>query len=365
MFYRVISGAVWGMEPYIVMVEADITNGMPYFNMVGMLSSEVKEARERVRSALKNSGYKLLPQRITVNLSPADRRKEGAAFDLPVAISVLRAMGMIAGKRLENTLVIGELGLNGDVKSVKGVLPIVMAAKSSGVTSCIVPFSNYTEASEVDGINIIPVRSLLEATSYIMKGTINRELESGRAITSVSSYIPDFADIYGNEMAKRAAEIAAAGHHNFFMTGPPGTGKSMLASAIRGILPAMTHEESLEVTGIYSICGMLPEGTLIKERPFRAPHHTITRQGMTGGGKYPVPGELSLAHKGVLFLDELAEFNSSVLDTLRQPLEDRKLIITRASGTYSFNTDCMAVAAMNLGRLLLIQFNDIKGFQNP
>lgn len=347
MFYRVISGAVWGMEPYTVMVEADITNGMPYFNMVGMLSSEVKEARERVRSALKNSGYRLPPQRITINLSPADRRKEGAAFDLPIAISILRAMGVITEKRLENTLVIGELGLNGDVKSVKGVLPIVLAAKRRGVSSCIVPFSNYREASEVSGIKVIPVRNLSDANAYIMEGIINNTGRLDKGMLAEVSAVPDFSDIYGNGMAKRAAEIAAAGHHNFLMIGPPGTGKSMLASAIRGILPALTGEESLEVTSIYSICGMLSNGTFIKERPFRAPHHTITRQGMTGGGKYPVPGELSLAHYGVLFLDELAEFNPYVLDTLRQPLEDRKLIITRTTGTYTFNTDCMVVAAMN------------------
>lgn len=346
MFYKVISGAVWGMEPYIVAVEADVTNGMPYFNMVGMLSSEVKEARERVRSALKNSGYKIPPQRITVNLSPADRKKKGAAFDLPIAIAVLRAMGMITEKRLKNTLVIGELGLDGKVKQVKGVLPIVLAAKKVGISACIVPLNNYEEAIEVDGMKIIPVADLIQAVSYIMNGSEQNIMLPDSNGTDIQS-APDFNEIYGNAAAKRAAEIAAAGNHNLLMIGPPGSGKSMIAGRISGILPDITREESLEVSGIYSICGLLKDGKCVRTRPFRSPHHTITLQGMTGGGKYPMPGELSLAHKGVLFLDEVTEFSPAVLDTLRQPLEDKRLIITRASGTYIFDTDCMVVAAMN------------------
>lgn len=346
MFYKVISGAVWGMEPYIVAVEADVANGMPYFNMVGMLSSEVKEAKERVRSALKNSGYKIPPQRITVNLSPADRKKKGAAFDLPIAIAVLRAMGMIKEKRLKNTLVIGELGLDGKVKPVKGVLPIVLAAKKAGISTCIVPINNYEEAIEVGGMKIIPAENLMQAVSYIMNGLEQNIIPQYSGKTDIQQ-APDFNEIYGNAAAKRAAEIAAAGNHNMLMIGPPGAGKSMIAGRISGILPDISSEESLEVSGIYSICGLLEDGKCIKTRPFRAPHHTITLQGMTGGGKYPVPGELSLAHKGVLFLDEVTEFTPAVLDTLRQPLEDKRLIITRASGTYIFDTDCMVVAAMN------------------
>ncbi|MBD5136338.1 MAG: YifB family Mg chelatase-like AAA ATPase [Lachnospiraceae bacterium] len=346
MFYKVISGAVWGMEPYIVAVEADVANGMPYFNMVGMLSSEVKEAKERVRSALKNSGYKIPPQRITVNLSPADRKKKGAAFDLPIAIAVLRAMGMIKEKRLKNTLVIGELGLDGKVKPVKGVLPIVLAAKKAGISTCIVPTNNYEEAIEVGGMKIIPAENLMQAVSYIMNGLEQNIIPQYSGKTDIQQ-APDFNEIYGNAAAKRAAEIAAAGNHNMLMIGPPGAGKSMIAGRISGILPDISSEESLEVSGIYSICGLLEDGKCIKTRPFRAPHHTITLQGMTGGGKYPVPGELSLAHKGVLFLDEVTEFTPAVLDTLRQPLEDKRLIITRTSGTYTFDTDCMVVAAMN------------------
>ena len=346
MFYKVISGAVWGMEPYIVAVEADVANGMPYFNMVGMLSSEVKEAKERVRSALKNSGYKIPPQRITVNLSPADRKKKGAAFDLPIAIAVLRAMGMIKEERLKNTLVIGELGLDGKVKPVKGVLPIVLAAKKAGISTCIVPINNYEEAIEVGGMKIIPAANLMQAVSYIMNGLEQNIIPHCSGTTDIQQ-APDFNEIYGNAAAKRAAEIAAAGNHNMLMIGPPGAGKSMIAGRISGILPDVSSEESLEVSCIYSICGLLEDGKCIKTRPFRAPHHTITLQGMTGGGKYPVPGELSLAHKGVLFLDEVTEFMPAVLDTLRQPLEDKRLIITRASGTYTFDTDCMVVAAMN------------------
>lgn len=347
MFYKVISGAVWGMEPYIVGVEADVTNGMPYFNMVGLLSSEVKEARERVRSALKNSGYRIPAQRITVNLSPADRKKSGSAFDLPIAMAILRAMGMIPEKRLSNTLVIGELGLDGKVKQVKGVLPIVLAAKKEGLSSCIVPICNYKEAIEVDGMKVIPVSNLIHAVSYIINGTEQDIIMQDGNCEDESWGKPDFNNIYGNTAAKRAAEIAAAGNHNLLMIGPPGSGKSTIAAGISGILPDMSREESLEVSGIYSICGLLDDGKCIKNRPFRAPHHTITLQGMTGGGKYPVPGELSLAHKGVLFLDEVTEFSPAVLDTLRQPLEDKRLIITRASGTYIFYADCMVVAAMN------------------
>lgn len=355
MFYKVMSGGIWGMNPYIVAVEADVANGMPYFNMVGMLSSEVKEAKERVRSALKNSGFRVLPQRITVNLSPADRKKEGAAFDLPIAVAILRAMGMISEKRLVDTLIIGELGLDGRVKAVRGVLPIVLEAKRQGIGRCIVPIENCKEAMEVNDIQIIPVKDLKQVTDYINKGYIGEIVFQDEKVVYQNGGTPDFSEVKGNLMARRAAEIAAAGNHNLLMIGPPGSGKSMIAERIAGILPSIKKEEMLEILGIYSICGLLKDGEFVRSRPFRAPHHTITIQGMTGGGTYPRPGELSLAHKGVLFLDEITEFHPAVLETLRQPLETGQMIITRTSGTYIFDTDCMVVAAMNERTTKMIQ----------
>lgn len=346
MYFKVISGTIWGMQAYLISVEADICNGMPFFNMVGMLASEVKEARERVRSAIRNSGFEIRPQRITINMSPADRRKAGVSFDLPIALAILAANGSISTERLNNIIVLGELCLDGEVRKVNGVLPIIMEAKEKGITHCIIPYENYMEAREVDGINIIPVTSLKEAIVYINTGKFNAIYNVNDGNKKEKDDI-DFNQIKGNLAVRRAVEIAAAGRHNLLMIGPPGSGKSMIASRIPGILAPLTRDEKMEIAKIYSICGKLIEGVSEVERPFREPHHTITMQGMIGGGKYPTPGEITLSHKGVLFLDELPEFNPMVIDSLRQPIEERKVTLSRVSGSYEFEADALIIAAMN------------------
>lgn len=330
-------------------IEVDVSNGMPYFNMVGMLSMEIKEAKERIRAALKNSGYELKPSRITVNLSPADKRKEGTLFDLPIAFAILKAAGLISQCSFEEMLVIGELGLSGEVKPVNGILPILMMAKRMGFKRCVLPSGNISETEFVKDIEVIPVDNLKQAVRYVINGEkckVQSDL-SVKALKVSENNGPDFSDIHGHRMAKRAAEIAAAGNHNLLMVGPPGSGKSMIAGRISSIMPTLTYEERIGISTIYSVCGLLKDGNAVTKRPYRAPHHTITVQGMTGGGRYPRPGELSLASGGVLFLDELPEFNPLVIDTLRQPLENKKITLVRASGKYEFAADCMLVAAMN------------------
>lgn len=346
MYYSVTSGAVWGMQPYLLSVEADICNGMPFFNMVGMLASEVKEARERVRSAIRNSGFELRSQRITINMSPADRRKAGVSFDLPIALAILSASGLINTERLSETIIVGELGLDGSVHRVNGVLPIIMEAIDNGVKHCIIPFDNISEAKEAGDIHIIPVSCLKECVEYVNSGIIHDYTgEVGKH--KKAGDIEDFNEVRGHILVRRAAEIAVAGRHNLLMVGPPGAGKSMIARRIPGIMPELSREEKMEIARIYSICGQLHTGVEDLHRPFRAPHHTITMQGMVGGGKYPAPGEVTMAHKGVLFLDEFTEFNPLVIDTLRQPMEEGRITISRASGSYDFDAEAMIVAAMN------------------
>lgn len=346
MFYKVISGSICGMMPYLVTVETDVSNGIPYFNMVGMLSSEVKESRERVRAALKNCGYGIKAQKITVNLSPADIKKEGSAFDLPIALSILCAVGMIPHKCLNNVFAIGELGLDGSLHSVNGVLPILLKAEESGIKTCVIPKDNYYEATEVYGIKVIPANNLGEIITYLIEGT-EPDISNQECTESSDSLYPDLENVYGQSFAKRAIEVAVAGRHNLLLIGPPGSGKSTLAKCIPGIMPCIERQEQLEISKIYSVCGLLKNGRCITERPFRAPHHTITRQGMIGGGMYPKPGEISLSHGGVLFMDELGEFNPQVLDVLRQPMVDKEVLLTRKSGNFTFKADCMIVAAMN------------------
>lgn len=327
-------------------VEADVSRGMPYFNMVGMLSMEVREAKERIRAAVKNSGYEMRPLRITVNLSPADKRKEGTLFDLPIAIAILKAAGCIDENIPEGTLIIGELGLSGEVKPVSGIFPILLMAERMGFKRCILPAGNINETVLVRGIDIVPVETLCQAAEYF-QGKRHRLASQEIHIIPEMKKIPDFSEVHGHHLAKRAAEIAAAGNHNMLMIGPPGSGKSMIAGCIAGIMPELSYDEKVEISTIYSVCGLLKDGNGITGRPFRSPHHAITVQGMTGGGRYPKPGELSLASGGVLFLDELPEFSPAVIDTLRQPLEERKITLVRASGKYEFASDCMLVAAMN------------------
>lgn len=333
------------MSPYIISVEIDYSQGMPYFAMVGAIASEVKESKERVRSALLNSGFRLAPGRITINFSPADIRKEGTHFDLPIAIGILMAYGIIKNKSISQTLFIGELGLDGSVKAVNGILPIIIKAKEEGILNCIIPKDNYYEAIMLEGVNIVPVSFFDEVLAFINGDLVNKDMYISSYYKEVAEY--DFANVHGHALARRAAEIAATGRHNLLMIGSPGAGKSMIAKCIPGILPNITEEELLEVLSIYSICGLLRDGRTVLSRPFRAPHHTVTVSGMVGGGKYPKPGEISLAHRGVLFLDELPEFSPIVIDTLRQPLEDKKLTVVRNTGSYEFDCDCMVVASMN------------------
>lgn len=355
MYSNVCTGALQGIYAYLVQTEVDAAGGLPGIEMVGCPAGEVREAKERVKVALKNVGIELPPMRITVNLSPADIRKDGTGFDLPIAVAILHALGKLPADAIKDTLFLGELGLDGEIRPVKGVLPIVRMAAKYGIKKCIVPAQNAKEGGVVQEIKVLGVSNLSGLLAYLCaeekeqnKILLPTEVSLQDMIGNEEKEAYDFADVIGQGFAKRGALIAAAGFHNMLIIGPPGTGKTMIGKCMPGILPAMSTGECLEVSEIYSVKGLLDkERPLITSRPFIQPHHTISEQALAGGGRIPKPGLISLAHRGVLFLDEFPEFPRTILDVLRQPLEEKKIVVSRSYGSYRFPADFQLVAAMN------------------